>query len=144
MHLAQYNVVRMAHPFDSDELAGFRELLDPIHQAGDESPGFVWRFKGEGEKDATKVRPPDGDPDILVAMTVWETPQALKAFLRGPHFAAFVRRREWFEKNSGQNVCWWVEVGHRPTVEEGHERLEYWRAHGSTPYAFTLRDVLNA
>ncbi len=36
-------------------------------------------------------------------------------------------------------TLWWVPSGHRPTVAEAEERLLHLRAHGPTPYAFTLR-----
>jgi len=32
-----------------------------------------------------------------------------------------------------------VPAGHRPTVAEAEERVLHLRAHGPTPYAFTLR-----
>jgi hypothetical protein len=36
-------------------------------------------------------------------------------------------------------ALWWVPAGHRPTVAEAEARLLHLRAHGPTPYAFTLR-----
>ncbi|SDD65411.1 protein of unknown function [Streptomyces prasinopilosus] len=36
-------------------------------------------------------------------------------------------------------TLWWVPEGHRPTVAEAEARLLHLRAHGPTPYAFTLR-----
>ena len=144
MRLAQYNVARMAYALDADEMAGFRELLDPIHKAGDESPGFVWRFKGADGDYALDVRPPDGDVQILVAMTVWETLEDLMSFMRGSHFEAFRRRREWFVKGSGENVCWWVTDDHRPTIEEGEAKLALFRLHGSTQEAFAMRKAFPA
>jgi len=144
-HLAQYNVARMVYPLDAPEMTGFRELLDPIHKAGDESPGFVWRFKGAEGDYALDVRPSDGDAGVLVSMTVWETPEALQAFMRGAHFEAFRRRREWFAKGSGENVCWWVPVGHQPTLQEGEAALARLRHCGeSSLTAFTLRDIIKA
>lgn len=143
-HLAQYNVVVLAYPLDSPELEGFHALLDPIHTAGDRAKGFVWRFKGDGKNDALDVRPPDGNPRVLVAMTVWETPDDLEAFMKGPHLEAFLRRREWFVKGSGLNVCWWVREGHQPTIEEGERRLDELRRLGPGPYAFTLRNRFGA
>lgn len=139
MQLAQYNVVRLAYPLDSPELQGFHELLDPIHHAGDEAKGFVWRFKGNEGDYALDVRPTSGDNGILIAMTTWESVADLDAFMRGPHFEAFMRRREWFVKGSGLNVCWWVQDGHQPTIEEGEMRLSIFRNVGPCEEAFTLR-----
>ncbi|CAM5680203.1 hypothetical protein SAURM35S_00601 [Streptomyces aurantiogriseus] len=36
-------------------------------------------------------------------------------------------------------ALWWIPAGHRPTVAEAEARLLHLRAHGPTPYAFTLR-----
>lgn len=151
--LAQYNVVRLAYDLEGPELQGFRDLLDPIHHAGDVAPGFIWRFKGAEGDYALDVRPTDGDRTVLIAMTVWESVEALDAFMRGPHHEAFIRRREWFVKGSGENVCWWIpEVQARdvetdrpvmgfqqPTIADGECRLDFLRLHGPSPVAFTLR-----
>ena len=37
------------------------------------------------------------------------------------------------------SVLWWVEAGHRPSVEEAKDRLELLRTHGPTPQAFTFK-----
>jgi hypothetical protein len=141
MQLAQYNVATMAFPLDDPQMQGFHELLDPIHSAGDSATGFVWRFKGAEGNYALDVRPTDGDRDVLVAMTVWYTPEDLAAFMKGAHFEAFRRRREWFVRGSGENVCWWVEDGHEPTIEEGEERLKHLQTYGPMFYAFTLHKL---
>lgn len=139
MQLAQYNVARLAYPLDAPEMAGFFELLDPIHHAGDASKGFVWRFKGADGDYALDVRPSDGDGAILVAMTTWESIDDLDAFMKGPHLTAFLRRREWFIKGSGNNVCWWVPDGKQTTIAEGEERLAHLECFGPSRIAFTLR-----
>jgi hypothetical protein len=36
-------------------------------------------------------------------------------------------------------VLWWVPAGHVPTTAEAKEKLEYLRAHGPTPQAFTFK-----
>lgn len=139
-HVAQYNVVRLAHPIDSPEMQGFMDLLDPIHHAGDVSKGFIWRFKGENGDNALDMRPSDGDEGILIAMTVWETADDLDAFMKGPHLEAFLRRREWFVRGSGENVCWYVRPGELPTVKDGEQRLALLQKHGPvSPLAWTLR-----
>jgi hypothetical protein len=51
------------------------------------------------------------------------------------------RRREWFERFPDVYVSlWWVPAGHRPTVAEAVERLEYLQSHGPSAYAFTFRE----
>jgi hypothetical protein len=55
------------------------------------------------------------------------------------HLAVMRRRRAWFERLDLYLVLWWVNAGHRPTVTEAEQRLEYLRRHGPTPRAFTFR-----
>ena len=38
-------------------------------------------------------------------------------------------------------VMWWVAAGHRPTIEEAKERLEYLTAHGPSDHAFGWESV---
>ncbi|MGH3261261.1 MAG: DUF3291 domain-containing protein, partial [Trebonia sp.] len=74
-------------------------------------------------------------------MSVWETVEGLAAYVYGEaHVAVLRRRREWFEQlRDAYAVLWWVPRGHVPTVGEAEERVKHLRAHGPTPYAFTLR-----
>ena len=49
-------------------------------------------------------------------------------------------RHQWIEKVEGASVaCWWIPVGHRPTITESAERLRLINKAGPTPEAFTLR-----
>jgi len=78
---------------------------------------------------------------VIVNFTVWESVEALFEFTyRSDHVEMYRRRREWFEAPTETYiVLWWVPAGHIPTVEEADERLDYLRAHGPTPYAFTFK-----
>jgi len=138
-HLAQINIGRVLAPIDSPQLADFVANLEPINALADGSSGFVWRLQTE-DGDATAVRPFDDD-QIMINMSVWESVEALGAFVfRSGHTAVMKRRREWFEKSAEAYVClWWVPAGHVPTVEEAKERLEYLRQHGPTAHAFTFK-----
>ena len=81
------------------------------------------------------------DGGILINMSVWESVEALGAYVYGAaHIAVLRRRREWFEPmTDAYTALWWVPRGHIPTVAEAEERVKHLRAHGPTPYAFTLR-----
>lgn len=139
-HLAQINVGFLKEPLDHASMAGFVELLDPINALADRSPGFVWRLVGEGEPDATRMRP-FGD-DLLINFSVWESVDALWDFTyRTEHLELLRRRRSWFERFSGAHLAlWWIPAGTVPSLEEGERRLETLRAKGPSAEAFTLRD----
>jgi hypothetical protein len=137
-HVAQVNIGRVRAPVDSPLLADFAALLDPINAVADDAPGFVWRLQTE-EGNATAVRPYDDD-SLLVNMSVWESIDALAAFVyRSGHVDVMRRRREWFETIKTYMALWWVPAGHLPTVDEAKDRLEHMRIHGPTPFAFTFK-----
>jgi hypothetical protein len=137
--LAQVNIARLREPLDSPLLKDFVDGLAPVNADADAADGFVWRLQTE-DGDATSV-PVLGDPWLIVNLSVWRDPEALKAFMyTGRHRELLRRRREWFARLSeAVTALWWVPRGHRPTVAEAEARLLHLRAHGPTPYAFTLR-----
>lgn len=52
-------------------------------------------------------------------MPVWESVDALKAYVYKSDHSHFLRRREeWFERMMPDMVMWWVLDGHIPTLEE--------------------------
>jgi len=120
-HLAQVNIARMRAPLDDPQMAAFVAALEPVNALADQSPGFVWRLQDEAG-DATAFRPFD-DPAMMINMSVWESLEALAAFVyrQGEHRA-----------------MWWVPEGRRPTPAEALERLEALRELGPSPAAFTF------
>lgn len=143
--LAQVNVGRLVAPLDSPQLADFTANLDPVNAVADTAPGFVWRLQTE-DGNATTVRAFEADAEgadggILVNMSVWESVEALAAYVYGEaHLAVLRRRREWFERmKDAYTALWWIPRGHVPAVGEAEERVRHLRAHGPTPYAFTLK-----
>ena len=138
-HLAQYNLARLLAPLDHPQVADFVANLHRINELGDRSPGFVWRLQtDDGTSTSVRVR---GDELVIVNFTLWESAEALFEFTyRSEHAEMYRRRRDWFEApTEAYLVLWWVPVGHIPAVEEADERLDYLRAHGPTPYAFTFK-----
>jgi Domain of unknown function (DUF3291) len=131
----------MLAPLDSPELAGFVAALAPVNAAADAAPGFRWRLADESGSGATAIRLFDDDL-LLVNMSVWESPEALTAFVyreRG-HAEALRRRRAWFvPAERPMVVLWWVAEGHRPDLAEASERLEHLRVHGPSGYAFLFK-----
>ena len=144
--LAQINVGRLVAPLDSPRLADFVAALDPVNAVADAAPGFIWRLQTE-DGNATALRAFEEDAEgadggILLNMSVWESVEALAAYVYGDaHLAVLRRRREWFERmTAAYTALWWVPRGHIPAIHEAEERVKHLRAHGPTPYAFTLRE----
>lgn len=142
--IAQINIARLVAPLTDPRIAGFLARLDEINTLAEQAPGFVWRLKSAAGN-ATDIEF-DGDPLTIVNMSVWESVAALKEFTyRSDHVAVFRQRAEWFEKPAQANGClWWVTAGHEPTVAEGRERLELFRANGPTPRAFWFSQLFDA
>jgi hypothetical protein len=140
-HIAQINIGTAVGPVDGPLLADFHALLDPVNALADAAPGFVWRLQTEAGN-ATALRPYDDDR-IIVNMSVWESIDALRAFVYGGiHVGVMRRRREWFERfPTSYLALWWVPAGVVPTVEDAKPRLRSLDAHGPTPYAFTFRQT---
>jgi len=143
-HLAQVNIARMVAPLDSPVMAGFVAKIDEFNLLADRSPGFVWRFQNDSGN-ATYLRPYDDDR-IIFNLSVWETPDHLKAYVYRTGHADLVRQRQqWFEHSDEAVLAlWWIPAGHRPTVDEAKERLAHLRSHGTSARAFGFRQIFPA
>ena len=143
-HLAQINIGRLVAPYGSPPVAEFVASLPQINALADAQAGFVWRLTGESD-DATSIQAFD-DPMVALNMSVWESLEALAAFVyRTDHRAFMRRRREWFEAPAEAYMAlWWVPAGHQPTPAEGRARLEALRRDGPTPFAFSFREPFPA
>ena len=145
--LAQVNIARLRDPLDSDELADFVALLDPVNASADRADGFVWRLQGD-DGNATSVSAFEWDRGdscgVIVNMSVWRGVDELKAWMYGDlHRSVLRRRHEWFQRVSEATVAlWWVAEGHRPTTVEAEERVRHLRTHGPTDVAFDLRSIV--
>jgi hypothetical protein len=137
-HIAQVNIARVLAPIDSPELAGFVARLDDINALADSTPGFVWRLQTDAGN-ATAVRPYD-DERIMINLSVWSNPEALRDFVyRSAHAGVMRQRKSWFERFDGMYYAlWWVPAGHIPSVGEARQRLDHLRAHGESARAFTF------
>jgi hypothetical protein len=140
-HLAQLNVARLLAPIDSPQLHGFVSRLDEINALAEAAPGFVWRLKDETTGMSSSYVQADDDPLNIINLSVWETLEQLHEFVyRTAHTPFLRRRREWFQRVELFLVCWWVPIGHIPTVEEAMAKLEQLGREGPSDEAFTLRD----
>jgi hypothetical protein len=140
-HLAQINIARMLAPIDDPLMADFVARLAPINALAEESPGYVWRLQSESG-DATSIKVYD-DEMIIINLTVWESPEALRQYVyKSAHSDVMRDRRRWFEKFNGPYYAmWWIPSGHIPSPQEGKERLEHLRRHGETAFAFSFRKI---
>lgn len=140
MQLAQVNVARMREPLDHGSMREFVEGLEPVNALADGSPGFVWRLQ-TAEGDATALRVFDDDM-MIVNMSVWDSVEALRAFVFRTHHADYLRRRsDWFERlDEASTALWWIPAGSTPTVDDAKARLGLLRDRGSSPDAFSLRE----
>ena len=138
-HVAQANIARMRAPLDDPLMEGFVSRLEPLNALADISPGFVWRLQTD-DGDATAIQI-FGDELILFNLSVWESIEALEAYVyQTAHVGAIQKRADWFERPTRSPfVLWWIDAGHIPTEAEAKERLEMLWEHGPTADAFTFR-----
>ena len=138
-HLAQLNVARFRLPQNHPANADFINNLDRVNKLAEQQSGFIWRFTGSGN-DALDVQAFD-DPSIASNLSVWTDLKSLVNFvyLNEEHKKIMRRRREWFDKMEFYMVLWWIEAGHKPTIQEAKKHLEILRVEGSSPAAFTFR-----
>ncbi|MBC9797444.1 DUF3291 domain-containing protein [Sinomicrobium weinanense] len=140
MQLAQVNIARMKGTIDSPVMADFVANLDRINTLAENSPGFVWRLKDDGNN-ATSMKIYDDDY-IIVNMSVWTDIDSLFRYVyHSDHVEIFKRKKEWFHKMQEMHMAmWYIEDDLYPSVSDARERLEHIREHGETPYAFTFKN----
>ncbi|MHB1612915.1 MAG: DUF3291 domain-containing protein [Actinomycetes bacterium] len=142
MHVAQLNIARMVDGLSSPRLADFVTELGPVNRRAESAEGFVWRLVSSDGRPAAFEHRWDGDPLVLVNLSVWTSPRALVDFvIEDPgHASVLRRRRRWFQPAvEPMTVLWWIPDGHRPTLDEAAERLAHLRQFGPTAYAFRFR-----
>jgi hypothetical protein len=138
-HLAQLNIGRLRAEVDDPSIAEFMDNLDPINALAEVSPGFVWRLQTD-EGNATAIRAFEGDPLMVLNLSVWESIESLADFAYRSAHTPFLRRRgEWFERlGEVYMVLWWIPAGTVPTVGEALDRLDHLKRVGPSPEAFTF------
>ncbi len=138
-HLAQLNIGRLIAPREDPRVEEFMVNIDRVNGLGKRSPGFVWMMEGSGAPCTGNTdNPIADDPKFIANLTVWEDVPSLENFVWNTvHRQFYERRREWFEVMGDMHfVMWWVPQGHRPSLDEGLERLEHLKARGASEEAF--------
>lgn len=144
MHLAELNIARLRQPLDHPASADFANALTRVNALAERMPGFVWRHIDEsGNATDTRV---DEDPNVIVNLSVWKDVASFETFVWGTvHKQFYDRRAEWFETLDAMHFAmWWVEKGHRPTIEEAAERLATLNRIGPSDYAFGWAQLTEA
>ncbi|WP_420397513.1 DUF3291 domain-containing protein [Nioella sp.] len=144
MHLAQFNIGRMAYELDDPRMADFNRGIDMLNSIAERSDGFVWKY--ETAFGGVVPEEVDGDPRILVNLTVWDSVDSLRFYVWNTLHKHFVTRRaDWFTPmDEAHLVMWWVPEGHRPDLAEALAKLEYLRQNGETEDAFSWNAVSKA
>lgn len=136
--LAQVNVGRLRAPWDDPVVRGFVGALDQVNRLAEGSPGFIWRLRAANGHPVAP--PPYDDPRLFVNVSMWRSYEDLHTFAYRSLHGGFVRRRsQWFEPvRQPSTALWWLGADDRPDAGEAMTRLEYLRAHGPSPQAFSL------
>ena len=121
---------------DDPRMSGFFDGVPEINALAEGSPGFVWRLDDAGEE--ARAAELFGEPRLVIALSVWDSPEALQQFVYRSAHGGYVRRRaEWFVPRQGPNkALWWVEAGTRPTVLDAKHRLDWLALNGPGEFAF--------
>lgn len=135
MHLAELNIAEPKYPQDAPQMADVMDNLEHINSSAATMPGYVWMHKDDT---GHAMHMPTPWPDAAANLTVWESAEHLEHFVWNTvHKRFYNRKAEWFAAiKSHHFVMWEVEEGHRPTLPEAKERLDYLNEHGNSDYAF--------
>jgi Domain of unknown function (DUF3291) len=148
--LVHFNCARPMGKFDfSNEFVQvFVALLPRIFKDGDAFEGLLHHDHGlrcpdgswRGFTNAFPYPPEWRAPDIST-LAVWRSLEDLKAFSHNgrTHPPGMRRLAQEIDRSNGPGfVMWWAAKGERFTLEDGWQRLQHLRQHGSTDYAFSL------
>ena len=134
-HLAQFNIARIKYPLDDPRMAEFVDNVARVNALAEAIDGFIWRLQDDSGN-AMNIKVYD-DPRVLPNLTLWENVEALERFVwQTVHKRFYGRREQWFEHIETPLVLWFVPAGHRPSLLEGVERLEYLKERGPSDHAF--------
>ena len=140
-HVAHFNWATLRAPQGDPLVAEFFAAVGRVNAIAERSPGFVWRH---GDEDvagrAIGWSLFGGRSGVIASFSVWESEDALRAFVYKTVHGAFLRRgAEWFEAGGTFNhVLWAVEEGEIPGIAEARDRVALLEAEGPSARAWTL------
>ncbi|WP_222982468.1 DUF3291 domain-containing protein [Flagellimonas meishanensis] len=135
-HVAQINISKLKKPLEHPSIKDFVDMLSPINEEAERSPGYVWRLKSESGYSSDLIVFPD--PLVIINLTVWESLDDLRNFTynNGLHLQALKNRKKWFHSIKPSYAIWYIRKGELPTIEEGKKRLLHIKKHGASEYSF--------
>jgi Domain of unknown function (DUF3291) len=135
MHLAELNIAVPKYKLDDPRIADFMNSLERINSLAATMPGYVWMHKDET---GSAFHLPTPWPYAAANLSVWESAEQLEHFVWNTvHKKFYNRKAEWFDAMKSHHlVMWFVEEGHRPSLNEAKERLDHLDLHGNSDYAF--------
>ena len=144
-YLAQANIARFKANLDNPIMKEFVDFLEPVNKLAEESPGFVWRLKDEQGRSASYIESPFGDEVMAVNISVWENLDVLQDLVYGTVHSYFLRnKKRWFDlKGPSQFVMWWIPQGEIPSLKMAKKKLELLETNGSSPEAFSIKEMYN-
>ena len=152
--LIHFNCARPLGEFtwDNDFVKIFASLIPRVFKDANESDGLIWHVHGArretGEwRGITDVFPhPEGMPSPHVCtMAGWRSLEDLKQFSYSgrTHPPSMRRLSDQMDRSEGANfVLWWAPKEARFTLEDGWQKLQHLRLHGSTPEAFSIDSTI--
>jgi len=137
--VAHLNILKFLYDWDDPRLGDFRRALDTVNAVAERSTGFIWRLPEDDPAPENDIARVFGTADRLGAtLSVWASPWTLDQFTHNSLHGVYLKRRaEWAEAiGMPTYVIWPVSEGHRPTLEEGRDKLAMLTSDGSGPFAF--------
>lgn len=114
----------------------FFDAVPAINALAERSPGFVWRLTDDAEE--AKAAELFGEPNLAIALSVWETLESLRDFVYRSAHGGFVQQRaSWFLPRAMANKALWrVAPGTQPSILDAKHRLDWLTRHGPGDVAF--------
>ena len=148
MPVGHLNWSYLRAPWGNPAVAEFCDAVARINRAAESARGYLWRAE-LGPRDIMRlgalVRETGGapfDPErVAVTLSMWETADALKAFVHGRAHGRFLdRRSEWFVPQGTANYVIWPIVGdRRPTAGQADARMRQLIDEGPSPEAYDFK-----
>lgn len=135
-HVAHVNVATLKYPATDPRMRPFFDAVPGINALAESSPGFIWRLDDADEE--ARAAELFGEPNMIIALSVWESVEALRAFVYRSQHGDYLRQRAQFftPRREANKALWWIEPGTLPTILEAKHRLDWLTRNGPGEIAF--------
>lgn len=140
-YIAHFNWATLRAPVGDPLVAPFVDAVPKVNALAERSAGFVWRHGDEAAAGAGIGWPLfTGNDRMIASFSVWETAEALRAYVYKTVHGGFFRRGEaWFLPDAPRgNVLWPVPQGHIPDIAEARAMVERLEREGPSEAVFPL------